>query len=554
MSAEHVPSPRRGEVIEGRLGRALLETDTLDADVLVIGGGPAGAWAAVAAAEAGARVVLADKGWLGTSGATAAGGNNLWYLPEGPERDASIRQREQAAGRITDRRWMERVLEITWDKVHQLDSWGYPFPSDSTGTVLRSSLQGPQYMRLMRQRVLRSGVTVLDHCPASELLLDPDGVVSGARGIQRQRGDRPWTVHAGSVVLATGGCAFLSGALGCNTDTGDGALMGAEVGAELSGMEFSNQYALGPVFGAQTKGRFLQLAQWYAEDGQLLDVSPGFAGREQIQRRLVEGRVLARLDLAPAELRTTLRWSQPNFFLPYDKAGIDPFTDLFEVRPVFEGTVRGTGGLAITGDGCETTVPGLYAAGDAATRELITGGVSGGGSHNGAWAISSGTLSGAAAALFARRPRTLGQPVGRYGTQATEAAGSSVHPDEIVRAVRAEVEPTSINLFRTEQGLHRGLQRLDDLWRAAVPQVLVAERPQRAREAVAMVAHARWMYTAALARTESRAMHRRDDLPALDPGQQHRLRVAGLDTISIRPETLDAASTPRPIPEGVLVP
>ena len=49
------------------------DRDTLDlsAAVLVIGGGPAGAWAAVAAGEAGARVVLVDKGYLGTSGATA---------------------------------------------------------------------------------------------------------------------------------------------------------------------------------------------------------------------------------------------------------------------------------------------------------------------------------------------------------------------------------------------------------------------------------------------------------------------------------------------------
>jgi flavin-dependent dehydrogenase len=43
----------------------------VSADVLVIGGGPAGAWAAIAAAEAGARVILVDKGYLGTSGATA---------------------------------------------------------------------------------------------------------------------------------------------------------------------------------------------------------------------------------------------------------------------------------------------------------------------------------------------------------------------------------------------------------------------------------------------------------------------------------------------------
>jgi len=43
----------------------------LQTDVLVIGGGPAGAWAALSAAQNGARVILADKGYLGTSGATA---------------------------------------------------------------------------------------------------------------------------------------------------------------------------------------------------------------------------------------------------------------------------------------------------------------------------------------------------------------------------------------------------------------------------------------------------------------------------------------------------
>jgi len=46
-----------------------------DADVLVIGGGPAGTWAAIAAATSGAKVVLVDKGCCGISGATAAAGS-----------------------------------------------------------------------------------------------------------------------------------------------------------------------------------------------------------------------------------------------------------------------------------------------------------------------------------------------------------------------------------------------------------------------------------------------------------------------------------------------
>ncbi|WP_242624853.1 FAD-dependent oxidoreductase [Krasilnikovia cinnamomea] len=71
----------------------------LSADVLVLGGGPAGTWAAVAAAGAGARVVLADKGYCGTSGAAAAGGNNVWYVPPDPAaRERSVAERERAPG------------------------------------------------------------------------------------------------------------------------------------------------------------------------------------------------------------------------------------------------------------------------------------------------------------------------------------------------------------------------------------------------------------------------------------------------------------------------
>jgi succinate dehydrogenase/fumarate reductase flavoprotein subunit len=55
-------------------------------DVLVVGGGPAGTWAALKAAAAGASVVLADKGYCGTSGATAAAGTGIWYVPPDPSR------------------------------------------------------------------------------------------------------------------------------------------------------------------------------------------------------------------------------------------------------------------------------------------------------------------------------------------------------------------------------------------------------------------------------------------------------------------------------------
>lgn len=187
-------------------------------------------------------------------------------------------------------------------------------------------------------------------------------------------------------------------------------------------MEFSCAYALAPAFGSQTKGRMYQFASWYLADGSPAPIPPGFAGREQVARLLAEQQLYARLDLAPLALREVLRWARPNFLLPFDKAGIDPFTERFPVRFVLEGTVRGTGGLLLASEGCATTVPGLFAAGDVATRKLITGGRSGGGSHNGAWGDLVGHLGRPRCRPVRRGPAAVGSGPARGGLPAPRAA------------------------------------------------------------------------------------------------------------------------------------
>src|ERR1700733_11864026 len=76
---------------------------TVDADVLVLGGGPAGCWAAIAAAETGASVVLADKGYCGTTGAAASAGVGVWYVkPDENAREEAIQSRETLGGWLVD--------------------------------------------------------------------------------------------------------------------------------------------------------------------------------------------------------------------------------------------------------------------------------------------------------------------------------------------------------------------------------------------------------------------------------------------------------------------
>lgn len=517
---------------------------SLEADVLVIGGGPGGTWSAWSAASQGARVVLVDKGYCGTSGATAPSGVGVWYVPPDPELRAEARaSREVMGGNLADRAWMDRVLDQTYENVGRLADWGYPFPIDDEGKPARRSLQGPEYMKLMRKKVRQAGVRILDHSPALELLVDDHGV-AGARGVSRQTGQR-WQVKAGAVIIATGGCAFLSKALGCNVLTGDGGLLAAEVGADMSGMEFSNAYGLAPAFASVTKSAFYRWATFYHADGRQIDGAGSARGRSVIARTLMTEPVYCQLDQATEDMRAALRAAQPNFFLPFDRAGIDPLTQRFPVTLRLEGTVRGTGGIRIADEGCGTSVPGLYAAGDAATRELICGGFTGGGSHNAAWAISSGFWAGQSAAKHAK---TLGgnaakrSPRGAGRATLEASSGRLLDADALVRDVQAEVFPYERNLFRTERGLVDSLDRLNGLWnevQTARPEQ-AARSVIRGREAASMLATARWMYATARHRQESRGMHKHQDFPTLDPAQQRRLVTSGLDTISVRPEEVRA--------------
>jgi succinate dehydrogenase/fumarate reductase flavoprotein subunit len=301
-------------------------------------------------------------------------------------------------------------------------------------------------------------VRILDHSPVTELLTDPSGAVAGAAGHRRQE-RHDYRVRAGAVVLATGGCAFLSKALGCDVNTGDGALFAAEVGAELSGMEFSNAYGIAPEHTSVTKSAFYSYATFFHADGTVLEGASS-RSRSVIAKELLTGRVYCRLDRADDAARRAMRLAQPNFFLTFDRMGVNPFTDLFAITLLAEGTVRGTGGIRIADDDCATTVPGLYAAGDAATRELICGGFTGGGSHNAAWAISSGSWAGRAAAVHARGARRTSEltPAG------TRPTGGSLDYREVIRTVQDEVLPYSKNYLRRGAGLGTSLRVLDDLW------------------------------------------------------------------------------------------
>ena len=190
---------------------------------------------------------------------------------------------------------------------------------------------------------------------------------------------------------------------------------------------------------------------------------------------------------ARPDIRAAMRTSQPNYFLPLNKAGIDPFTQKYPVRAVLEGTVGGTGGIRITGTDCATDVPdGVRGAGAAGLR-----------------------------GPSARR-------------QASRA---------IVGLVQEHTLPLRRSYRRSATSLQDSVTALDEAWSGAADLLGGSERELlQARSAAAMLAAARWATHSALARTETRGMHVRTDLPDTDPAQTRRLLSGGLGEVWVRPE------------------
>jgi succinate dehydrogenase/fumarate reductase flavoprotein subunit len=269
---------------------------------------------------------------------------------------------------------------------------------------------------------------------------------------------------------------------------------------------------------------------------------------------LLKGSVYARLDRATPEVKAVIEKSHFISYLPYKKAGIDPYTERVPVTLVLEGTVRGTGGIRIINDSCGTKVPGLYAAGDAASREFLAGLASGGGGPNAAWAISTGQWAGVGAAAFAKSlgahaHERMARPTGQAGLRSPSPASETFDAGAIVRSVQAEMFPLEKNYLRCQQRLLDSLAFLKTLWQQvqANPKQDTVRDVEFSRRAAALVAVARWAYFSALHRTETRSEHIRIDYPQTDPNQLYYQATGGLEKLWVRRDWItDAMSGDKP--------
>lgn len=244
-----------------------LEIENIKTDVLCVGGGIAGLMAAIRARDLGADVIIAEKGVTRFSGSARIGNDHFWcYIPEyhGNDINAFIKEcmLTQLGNMLSNlsypiiRTWLENSHEI----VKLWDSWGIPMKKDGKydfsghsfpGRIMTHlKYKGRMQKPILTDQALKRGVKIMDRVMVFELLGDKQGI-TGALGMDTRQG-RLIKFQTKTAILGTGAVIRLypgvtPALMGNNirpfTSTGDGRAMAYRIGAELFNVELFSRHA-----------------------------------------------------------------------------------------------------------------------------------------------------------------------------------------------------------------------------------------------------------------------------------------------------------------------
>jgi fumarate reductase (CoM/CoB) subunit A len=378
----------------------MLSYETIEGDVLVIGGGGAGAMAAIYAAKTGSRVVLVEKGVFGKAGCTVMGAFSMCAaFGYADPKDNPRKHFEDTirGGQFLNRQdLVDLYTREAPDRVMDLVSYGAKFDLEN-GKLHQAMMEGhslprachydrrtgPMIMGTLARQVRRTPeIKVFEETMIVDLLMTEKGP---HYAIAVRWADTSFHVfRVKTIIVTTGGGAQVYKNNTTSLDnTGDGISLMFESGAELADMEFVQFYpttvcspklpGLGP-----TATAFLRLrtgARLYNALGEnFMDKEmPGWrfqATRDKlslaIYREIVEGRGTPNggvfLDITHLPLETIKKeYEIGHYYQKLLGIGVD-----ISQRPI-ETKVSAhffMGGARVNEKG-ETNVPGLFAGGEA---------------------------------------------------------------------------------------------------------------------------------------------------------------------------------------------
>ena len=510
--------------------------------------------AAYEATKHGVKVAIVSKGLPQHSGATimapgAVAGVGSWRV-SGDSPDLHFADTVRGGAYLNEQSMVRAVVEDSPALIVELERIGAMWQRDERGETYALRIDGGhtyprcpyledrigrEMLRAMFGELNKRNVRVFANIMILKLL-QSDGRIGGAVGLNLENCE-PVLVRAKTIILACGGAGMVYENTSNHAGTGDGFALALDAGAALMDMEFVQFYPVGFVFPPSLKGAlgallyYIHLRNSAGErfmakyDPERLELST----RDRVARAIVSeiragrgsprGGVFADMTYqAPGFIAKM----QPALYHTYRKIGVDPEKDYLEVAPTchfFMGGVR-------VNDNWRTEMNGLYAVGENsaglhganrlsqnALSELLTSGARAGRE------AAKAALENSPTPIDPRKADLVPALVRR-----TMDRSEGIKPSEL-RAKLRKMMWDHVGVVRNQSSLRLALERLIE-FKADLDRQHIVLRSNRFNQELAdalenrfLVATAQCIAQAALARTESRGAHYRDDYAATDNSQ-----------------------------------
>jgi succinate dehydrogenase/fumarate reductase flavoprotein subunit len=558
----------------------MAEPMNLETDVLIIGSGAAGMYAAIEASRAGCSVILADRSLVGRGGATVMAQMTVAVAlgSQCPDHWSHHYDDTLAAGRgLCDDHLAQLLCEEGPDCIREMDEWGVGWARND-GRITQAFAPGHDRPRCVYVDFLNTGPAVSKTLrgvlnrtrrirKTGDLLiidlLRADDEVAGAVALHLPSGT-PVMLAAKATVLATGGLTRLYRRNSASANMGgDGYALALRAGASLIDMEFVQFFPIGHLAPRMIG---MDPIMWdpfrYKLGGRLLN-SEGeeFTARYGVSE---DGHYVATRDVATYAIMKEVEAGRGSphggAFLSFQHCSPEALREAFgpvidrlannnidltkmpiEVAPIAHYHMGGV----IADERMQTSVPGLLVAGE------VAGGANGANRLSGnaiTEALVFGRRAGRSAGECAnRKGRTFRSGTGRDTLDLLARGGKRPELNTAAMIERLQIIMASdVGPFRTGAKLERALRATAEMMqelgdRPACNGVPFDLSQLEWFDLRNMLLVARSVATAALARRESRGAHQRDDFPEMHP-QWQKNQILRLHDNGIEVSTIAAAA------------
>lgn len=527
-----------------------MNTHVIDCDLLVVGGGSAGLWAAHRFIEAAPdkKVCVVDKGPEDWGGLMAMAGGDFEAVLPPDNVDDWLEDLVYYFDGLCDQPLMQALLEQSSHRMADYERFGCEFFHKPDGALKSVPQRGLPHVKLYPAQIKGRGGEMMAKALVARLkdagvqrigrvmltrYLVRAGAICGAAGFHSITGD--FMLFRARAVAACTGMGGWKTSYGKNTPTGEGMKMAFEAGCELQDLEFARVWNMPRLFAWEGQTHLFPLgARFVNRLGEnFMDKYSPILGPNTdphfttigMALEIRDGRGPIIFDVSPLKqedmvlLKPQTGWQKLN----YDKLcklGLDIFRDNTEWVPQM--TV-GHGGIVAGLDG-STAVAGLFAAGTARSLEP--------GVYAGGFALmttaTTGYLAGEAAArwLAGSENSTAAMTEAEIAKIRDEifepmrrSARNALAPKEVLTRIQATVFPYNVSIVKNGTALAHACKELERIKAEDLPRMR-SEDPHyllKLREVEAICFVSLLYVRASQMRKESRAGHYREDYPAMDP-------------------------------------